>query len=106
MKKNIKFSDADFREVCGTSSHMGYVKATAYEIAKVLGNPREDWNEKTTYEWQKKFGSVVFTIYDYCEPVPPRKYHLVEYHIGTKRPEDTVLIVELLKGFGFDAYMS
>ena len=105
MKTKIQFTDASFREIVGTSSYRGYVKTTANALSKVLGSPRSGDGDKTTFEWYKKYGSVVFTIYDYKEYAGIRKNTVFEYHIGTKCPEDTGIIVEMLKGLGLDAYI-
>ncbi len=105
-QNNINFSDANFLEIAGTSSYRGYVKTTANALAKVLGSPMEGDGDKTTFEWYKKFGSVVFTVYDYKEYAGISKNTEVEYHIGTKSPEDTGIIVGLLIGLGFNAYIT
>lgn len=102
---NIQFTDADFREVAGTSSYRGYVKTTANALSKVLGSPMSGDFDKTIFEWHKKYGSIVFTIYDYKEYAGISKKTEVEYHIGTKCPEDTGLIVGILVGLGFNAYI-
>ncbi|SEA80169.1 hypothetical protein SAMN04487851_11481 [Prevotella sp. tc2-28] len=105
MKKKINFNDASFKEVIGTSSYRGYVKTTANALSMVLGSPMSGDGDKTTYEWYKKYGSVVFTIYDYKEYAGITKNTEVEYHIGTKCPEDTGIIVGILAGLGFNAYI-
>lgn len=105
MKTNIKFEDANILEVRGTSSYRGYVKTTANALSKVLGSPMSGDGDKTTFEWDKKYGSVVFTIYDYKEYAGIAKNTEVEYHIGTKCPEDTGIVVGLLISLGFNAYI-
>lgn len=102
--KKIQFKDASWKEVLGTSSHRGYIKASANEISKVLGSPLSGDGDKTNFEWQKKFGSVVFTVYDYKEGRISSRTK-VEYHIGTNCAEDTGLIVGLLVGLGLNAYI-
>ena len=67
MKQNIQFKDVTFHEVIGTSSYRGYVRASANELSKVLGYPASGDGDKTTFEWYKKYGSIIFTIYDYKE---------------------------------------
>ena len=106
MKKNsIQFADADFLEIRGTSSYKGYVRSTASALSKIFGKPIPGYDDKTVFQWLKKFGSIVFTIYDYKEyrTIGPRTE--VEYHIGTKCPEDTGVIVGLLMAQGFNAYI-
>ena len=105
MKKKINFNDASLREVVGTSSYRGYVKTTANALSKVLGSPVSGDGDKTTYEWNKRFGSVVFTVYDYKEEGRPNLNSVVEYHIGTKCAEDTGIIVGLLISNGLNAYI-
>lgn len=105
MKQKIQFKDADFLEIVGTSSYSGYVKTTANALSKVFGSPRAGDGDKTIFEWYKKYGSVVFTIYDYKEYAGISKNTEVEYHIGTKCPEDTGIIVGILAGLGFNAYI-
>ena len=100
----IQFKDANLREVIGTSSHGGYIKASASKLSKVFGSPLSGDGDKTTFEWCKKYGSIVFTVYDYKEGRITSRTE-VEYHIGTKTPEDTGLIVGLLIGLGLDAYI-
>ena len=103
--KKIQFKDASLGEVIGTSSHRGYVRASAKELSKVLGSPLTGDGDKTTFEWNKKFGSIIFTVYDYKEGYITSQTE-VEYHIGTKSSEDTGLIVGLLIGLGLDAYIN
>ena len=102
--KKIQFNDASLRETIGTSSYRGYIKGSAREIAKVIGNPLQG-EDKTTYEWWKKYGSVVFTVYDYKEDIKPTADTVTEYHIGTNSPEDTGIIVGLLISQGLNAYI-
>ena len=105
MKQKIQFKDANFSEIVGTSSYRGYVKTTAKKLSKVLGYPGEGDGDKTTVEWWKKYGSIVFSVYDYKEGCPAGANTEIEYHIGTKCPEDTGIIVGLLIGQGFNAYI-
>lgn len=105
MKNQINFTEPKGLECFGTSFHYGIVKATAKEISKFLGKASPGWDDKTTHEWRKKCGSVVFTVYDYKEYRRITANTLVEYHIGTKCPEDTGIIVEMLKSLGLDAYI-
>ena len=100
----IQFKDASLREIIGTSSYRGYIKASASKLSKVLGLPLSGDGDKTTFEWYKRYGSVVFTVYDYKECNINSRTE-AEYHIGTKTPEDTGLIVGLLIGLGLDAYI-
>jgi hypothetical protein len=108
MKANkIQFSDASLLEIRGTSLHGGYVKSTACKISKALGckiGSAFRGQYPTTFEWDKKYGSVVFTIYDYKQGAMCSST-VLDYHIGTKCPEDTAIIVEVLKGLGLDAYI-
>ena len=108
MKTNkIQFSDASLLEIRGTSFYRGYVKSTAYKISKALGckiGSAFRGQYPTTFEWDKKYGSVVFTIYDYKQG-PMCSSTVSDYHIGTKCPEDTGIIVGILAGLGLNAYI-
>ena len=108
MKANkIQFSDASLLEIRETSLHGGYVKSTACKISKALGckiGSAFRGQYPTTFEWDKKYGSIVFTIYDYKQG-PKCSSTVLDYHIGTKCPEDTGIIVEMLKSLGLDAYI-
>ena len=104
MKTKIQFKEASCNEIIGTASYRGYILASAKEISKVLGEPMQG-DDKSVYEWYRKYGSVVFTIYDYKESVRPRKDKVIEYHIGTKSEEDTYIVIELLIKAGLTAYI-
>lgn len=99
----VKFKEASMKDICGTSFHRGYVKNTAYEIEKVLGHCSEAFDDgKTQFEWDRRAGSITFTVYDYKDfPAP---YQVNDYHIGTKSKEDTIMVVALLKEAGLNAY--
>lgn len=105
MKKNtITFAQASLHDIRNTSSHKGYIKTTARELTKVLGRPNH-CNDKSAFQWFCKYGSVIFTVYDYRESVRPKQNTEIEYHIGTKAPEDTGIIVGLLAALGLEAYI-
>ena len=101
-----EFLSASLPEIYGTSFHYGYVKATANQIAGVLGETDGYSDHKTQREWCCKVDGVVFTIYDYCEGRAIYPYEVIEYHIGTKSEADTRAIVEILKEHGLNAYIS
>lgn len=108
MRKNIHFSEASLFEVQGTSFFKGIVRASATNISKMLRYNVESAivdNDKTNFEWDMKFGNIVFTIYDYCLEKKISKRTVAEYHIGTKCPEDTGIVVGLLMALGLDAYI-
>lgn len=111
MKKNatsqkgaqIKFEEGSLWDLGGTSFHHGIVKGSANKLTKVLGQPMVNFNDKTNFQWIKKFGSITISVYDYREY--PSRNKVIEFHIGTHCESDTFIAVELLKRVGLDAYI-
>ena len=103
MNKN--FSSVDFSEISGTSFHDGYVKGSANEISKILGNYVGGDEDKVYRNWKLKVNNTIFAVYDWKEGITSED-DVLEYHIGTFTSEDTERVVEILKEAGLDAYIN
>ena len=78
----------------GTSFHNVVIKTTISKLVKVLGEPTYQQNtgdDKVNVEWdcRNKKGNVV-TIYDWKEYRVLDENEVIEFHLGSKNPIDSI----------------
>ena len=94
-KKTYKSTD-------NTSFYNVTFRASVEQLTKAFGDPSMEYNtgeDKVNFEWEMETeDGVVFTIYDWKEYRPLRKYEMIEWHIGAKsRYESEMAKLEVLK---------
>lgn len=112
---NAIIKETNFSNVIGTSFHDDTINANVNELIKILNiNPIIDFNDKTKFQWNLEYYSEIlnkrfyFTIYDYkenweqhigCSPgVNDYLYTTkIDWHIGGKSADDTILVKVWLK---------
>lgn len=116
---NVLISKTEFNNVIGTSYYNDTINASVNELVNILGvKPIMCFNDKTKFQWSLEYHSEIlnktfpFTIYDYKEDWDQhtRKYSdtssrvndylyttKIDWHIGGKSADDTILVKVWLK---------
>lgn len=86
------------------TSWFGYeLYTTKKELIKKLGiEPKECCDDKSQYDWWCEYidelgKSIIFSIYDWKEPIKIEDDTKIYWHIGTYNSEDSKFIKNLLK---------
>lgn len=116
---NVIISKTDFNNVIGTSYYNDTINASINELVNMLRvEPIKNFDVKTKFQWTLEYHSEIlnktfpFTIYDYKEDWDQhtRKYSdtssrvndylyttKIDWHIGGKSADDTILVKVWLK---------
>ena len=95
MEKVIKLRNLDL--IYQTSFHNGTILASIKELEEKFGIKATFVNDdKVYFELDLEVGGIPFTIYDWKEGYFTKDTQ-VWLHIGTRTPEDTKKVVEVLK---------
>ena len=116
---NAVIKSTDLTNVIGTSYYNDTINASINELINILGvEPIKNFDVKTKFQWALEYHSEIlnktfpFTIYDYKEDWDQhtRKYSdtssrvndylyttKIDWHIGGKSADDTILVKVWLK---------
>ena len=83
-----------------SSFHGQTITTTVNSLIKAIGQPIEENNtgeDKTNFEWEFKTNDFTAYIYDWKEYAPIGRNELIDFHIGTDTPMQSLIAKEELE---------
>lgn len=92
----MKVVAASLDKVLETSFHGDVILSSINELTLLFGEPYGGDGLKTQYDWRLSYKDIPFTIYDWKEYRDLDLDETIEFHIGARNREESIIITNIV----------